>query len=88
MSLQRTATIVSSLTAFVLVIIKLTVGLLSGSIAVLSSAIDSLLDSFVSVFNFIAVKNAEKEADEKFNYGRGKIEALASLIEGIIITLS
>jgi ferrous-iron efflux pump FieF len=39
------------------------------------------LDLFVSIFNYFAVFNAEKEADKKFNYGRGKIEALASLIE-------
>jgi len=88
MSLQRIATIVSSLTALLLVVMKLSVWLLSSSIAVLSSAIDSLLDLFVSLFNFFAVQNAEKPRDARFNYGRGKIEALASLFEGIIITLS
>ena len=86
MSLQRTATIVSSITAFLLLIIKFFVWIISGSIAVLSSAIDSLLDLFVSLFNYFAVSNAEKEADSQFNYGRGKIEALASLIEWLIIT--
>ena len=86
MSLQKTATIVSSFTAFLLLIIKFFVWIISGSISVLSSAIDSLLDLFVSLFNFFAVSNAEKEADSKFNYGRWKIEALASLIEWIIIT--
>ena len=70
MSLQKIATLVSSSTAFVLVAIKLTFGLMSGSVALLSSAIDSLLDMFVSVFNYFAVKNAEKPADEQFNYGR------------------
>lgn len=86
MSLQKTATIVSSITAFSLLIIKFTVWIISWSIAVLSSAIDSLLDLFVSIFNYFAVFNAEKEADKKFNYGRWKIEALASLIEWLIIT--
>jgi ferrous-iron efflux pump FieF len=81
MSLEKIATITSSVTALVLVFIKMTFGLLSGSIAVLSSAIDSLLDMFVSVFNYFAVKNAELPADEHFNYGRGKIEALAALLE-------
>ncbi len=88
MSLQRTATIVSSLTALLLLVIKFVVWIISGSIAVLSSAIDSLLDLFVSIFNYFAVKNAEKEADSEFNYGRWKIEALASLIEWVIITFS
>ncbi|MFK7780702.1 MAG: cation diffusion facilitator family transporter [Candidatus Gracilibacteria bacterium] len=86
MSLQKTATIVSSITAFLLLVIKFSVGIISGSIAVLSSAIDSLLDLFVSLFNYFAVSRAEKEPDSKYNYGRGKIEALASLFEGLIIT--
>lgn len=88
MSLQKTATIVSSLTAFLLLVIKFIVWIISWSIAVLSSAIDSLLDLFVSVFNYFAVHNAEKKADWKFNYGRWKIEALASLLEWVIITWS
>ena len=86
MSLQKTATVVSSITAFLLLIIKFVVWLMSGSIAVLSSAIDSMLDLFVSMFNFFAVKNAEKEADDQYNYGRWKVEALASLLEWIIIS--
>ncbi len=88
MSLERTATIVSSITALLLMVIKLFVWYFSQSIALLSSAIDSLLDLFVSIFNYFAIHNAEKPADKRFNYGRGKIEALASLFEWVIITLS
>lgn len=88
MSLEKLATIVSSTTALILLLIKLFVWIISSSISVLSSAIDSLLDLFVSIFNYFAIKNSEKPADSKFNYGRGKIEALASLFEWIIITLS
>ena len=88
MPLEKIATIVSSLTALILVSIKMIFWILSGSIAVLSSAIDSILDMFVSIFNYIAVKNAEIQSDDHFNYGRGKIEALAALLEGIIIFLS
>jgi cation diffusion facilitator family transporter len=46
------------------------------------------LDLGVSLFNYFAISNSEKPADETFNYGRGKIEALASVIEGTIITIS
>lgn len=88
MTLQKKATIISSVTAFSLMIMKFTVWIFSGSIAVLSSAIDSLLDMFVSLFNFFAVSNAEKNPTKKFNYWKGKLEALASFLEGIIITLS
>ena len=88
MTLQKKATIVSSSIAAFLTLIKLAIGIMSGSVAVLASAVDSVLDMFVSLFNYFAISNSEKPADKYFNYGRGKIEALASLIEGVIITIS
>lgn len=84
----KKATVVSSSVAALLTLMKLVIGIASGSVAVLASAIDSVLDMFVSLFNYFAVNNSEKPADETFNYGRGKIEALASVIEGTIITIS
>ncbi|MFY9075532.1 cation diffusion facilitator family transporter [Malaciobacter mytili] len=88
MTLQKKATLISSSVAALLTLIKLIIGIASGSVAVLASAIDSILDMFVSIFNYFAISNAEKPADKTFNYGRGKIEALASVIEGTIITIS
>ncbi len=88
MTMQKRATIVSSSVAVTLVIVKLIVGILSGSVAVLASAIDSGLDLAVSLFNFFAVSNAEKPANERFNYGLGKVEAIAAVIEGVVITMS
>lgn len=88
MTPQRKATVVSSSVAAILTLIKLVVGIASGSVAVLASAIDSVLDMFVSIFNYFAISNSEKPADKHFNYGRGKIEALASVIEGTIICIS
>jgi len=88
LTLQKKATIVSSIVATILIFIKLTIGILSGSIAVLASAIDSVLDLIVSAFNLFAITKSEKPADKDFNYGRGKIEALAAVIEGTIIAMS
>ena len=88
MTPQKKATVVSSSVAALLTLIKLAIGIASGSVAVLASAIDSVLDMFVSIFNYFAISNSEKPADKIFNYGRGKIEALASVIEGTIITIS
>ena len=88
MTPQKKATVVSSSVAALLTLIKLAIGIASGSVAVLASAIDSVLDMFVSIFNYFAISNSEKPADKTFNYGRGKIEALASVIEGTIITIS
>ena len=88
MTSQKKATVVSSSVAALLTLIKLAIGIASGSVAVLASAVDSVLDMFVSIFNYFAISNSEKPADKIFNYGRGKIEALASVIEGTIITIS
>lgn len=88
MRLEKKATVVSTSVAALLVLIKMTVGILSGSIAVLASAIDSLLDLTVSLFNYFALNNAEKDPDDDFNFGRSKIEPLAAVIEGTVISLS
>ena len=88
MRLEKKATVASSSVAALLVLIKLTIGVLSGSIAVLASAIDSLLDLIVSMFNYFALHNSEKDPDEQFHFGRSKLEPLAAVIEGTIISLS
>jgi len=88
MRIEQKATLISSSVAFVLVALKLTFGIISGSVAVLASAIDSLLDLVVSAFNYFALHHSDKEPDEHFNYGRRKLEPLAAVIEGTIISLS
>ncbi|MDD3769752.1 cation transporter [Sulfuricurvum sp. IAE1] len=88
MRIEKKATLVSTTVAFLLVTFKLTVGIISGSVAVLASAIDSLLDMVVSTFNYYALHNAEKQPDEYFNFGRRKLEPLAAVVEGTVISLS
>ncbi|PTB83571.1 cation transporter [Sulfurovum lithotrophicum] len=88
MSPQKRATVVSSSVATLLVFVKLVIGVASGSVAVLASAIDSLLDMLVSLFNFFAIKKAEEHPDEVYQYGKGKIQAIAAVIEGTIISIS
>jgi len=88
MSAQKKATVVSTSVATLLVFVKLAIGLASGSVAVLASAIDSLLDMAVSIFNFFAIKKSEEAPDEEYHYGKGKIQAIAGVIEGTIITIS
>lgn len=88
MSPQKRATMISSSVASILVLIKLLIGLASGSVAVLASAIDSLLDTLVSIFNFFAIKKAEENPNETYQYGKGKIQAIAAVIEGTIISMS
>jgi len=88
MSPQKRATVVSTTVATLLVLVKLTIGIASGSVAVLASAIDSLLDTAVSMFNFFAIKKSEEDPDDYYHYGKGKIQAIAAVIEGTVITIS
>jgi cation diffusion facilitator family transporter len=74
--------------ATILTIVKFVIGVASGSVAVLASAIDSLLDTVISIFNFFAIKKSEEKATDRFQYGKGKVQAIAAVIEGTIITLS
>lgn len=88
MRIEKKAALIASAVAFLLLIIKLSTAIISGSVALLASAIDSLLDIAISIFNYFALHTADKEADERFNYGRGKIEAIAAVVEGVLIILS
>ncbi len=85
MTLQKKATVVASATAFFLIIIKLTVGIMTGTVVIIASAIDSALDFLISLFNSYAVSKSQKPMDAEYNYGRGKIEGLASMLEGLVI---
>jgi ferrous-iron efflux pump FieF len=86
MTIQKKATLVASATAFFLIIIKLTVGVMTGTVVIIASAIDSALDFLISLFNSYAVSKSQKPTDAEYNYGRGKIEGLASMLEGVVIT--
>ena len=72
-------------TATGLAIIKLITGVLTGSMAVLSSAIDSLLDILMSGVNFLAIRQAEQPADQNHPFGHGKYETLATMIQSLVI---
>ena len=87
-NLEKKTPLVAMSIAFTLTIIKFIVGLLSGSISLLSSALDSLLDTWVSIFNFFAIRYALEKADKEHNYWHWKMEAVAATFEWTVITLS
>jgi len=78
----------SIFTALALVILKLLTGLFTGSLAVLTSAIDSLLDILMSGINLMAIRHAEQPADEDHPYGHGKFETLATIFQAFVIAAS
>jgi cation diffusion facilitator family transporter len=68
-----------------LIALKLAAGAITGSIAIITEAIHSLIDLVASVIAFVSVRKADEPADEEHPYGHEKVENLAAAIEGILI---
>lgn len=68
--------------------LKLVTGLATGSLAVLSSAVDSLLDILMSGVNLMAIRHAELPADDQHPYGHGKFETIATIFQAMAISAS
>ena len=79
------AAVLSVTTAVTLATIKFAVALDSGSLVVLASAIDSMLDIVMSGLNLFAIRQGAQPADAGHAYGHGKIETMASLIQSLVI---
>jgi cation diffusion facilitator family transporter len=70
-----------------LAIAKGVVGLLSGSLAILSEAAHSLIDLGATVMTYFAVRISGKPADAEHHYGHGKVESVAALAETALLFL-
>jgi len=68
-----------------LIALKLAAGAITGSIAIVTEAIHSLIDLVASVIAFVSVRKADAPADQEHPYGHEKVENLAAAIEGILI---
>lgn len=71
-----------------LLVIKLTVGIISRSTSMLADAIHSIEDSFCSILSYIGAKISSKDCDDLHPYGFGKVEYVFSLIISIIMILA
>ncbi len=74
--------------ALFLAALKITTGIATHSMAVLASALDSVMDVLSSLINLWAARAAAKPPDDNHEYGHGKIESLASLFQSIAIAVS
>ncbi len=70
---------------FILVILKLAVGLYGGAISILSEAVHSMLDLVASLIAFFAVRQADRPPDGHHTYGHGKIESLSGAVESMLM---
>jgi len=83
--LMRWATIASVTVACVLIVAKIGASMMTGSVSLLSSLVDSLLDAFASIVNLLAVHHALQPADREHRFGHGKAEPLAGLAQAAFI---
>jgi cation diffusion facilitator family transporter len=84
-SAKETVAFTSILASGLLTALKLTVGLMTGSLGILSEAAHSALDCAGTVLTFIAIRISDKPPDDDHPYGHGKVESIAALAETALL---
>lgn len=79
---------ISILSNTFLVLLKLVVGTIIGSIAIVAEALHSAMDLAAAVIAYYSIKKAGAPPDEKHEFGHGKIENISGVIEGLLIFLA
>jgi cation diffusion facilitator family transporter len=83
---KRSRTVLFSISSNALLLgVKLLVGVVTGSVSILSEAVHSATDLVASVVAFVAVRSSVSPPDESHNYGHGRFENLAGIFEGAIL---
>lgn len=85
MSDKKNAALLSICSNSFLVVIKFIIGFFTASISIISEAVHSLTDLVAAAIAYIAVKIADKPADESHPYGHEKVENISGVIEAILI---
>jgi len=83
--LMRRATYASTSVALVLIVAKTVAWLMTDSVSLLATLIDSCLDAAAAIVNLLAVRHALEPADRQHRFGHGKAEALAGLGQSTFI---
>ena len=82
---KRNVALLSVTSNTALILLKIAVGLLIGSVAVLSEAIHSAVDLVAALIALFAVRKASEAADERHPYGHGKFENISGTVEAVLI---
>lgn len=86
--LMKQATYAAVAVAVMLVAAKALAVYMTGSVAMLGTLLDSLLDGAASLLNLVAIRHALTPADDEHRFGHGKAEALAGMGQSIFICAS
>jgi cation diffusion facilitator family transporter len=85
---KRSAAGTSLVAAIGLTAIKLTVGILTGSLGILAEAAHSALDLMAAAMTFVAVRISSRPADRTHLYGHGKVENLSAMFETLLLLVT
>lgn len=85
---KRNVALTSVFAAIALTTMKLVVGLLTGSLGLISEALHSGLDLIAALMTFFAVKIADKPPDKDHHFGHGKVENLSALFETFLLLIT
>src|SRR5690242_2062165 len=84
-ALRRMASMISLAVALFLIAIKLWAWLATGSVALLTSALDALVDAAAALATFVGVRYAQQPPDRHYRWGYGKAEAIAALMQALFL---
>ncbi|WP_224054976.1 cation diffusion facilitator family transporter [Celerinatantimonas diazotrophica] len=79
--LVHSASLMATLVALLLLIIKSAAYWLTGAVSILASQVDSLMDIGMSLVNVFAVRYALRPPDNEHRFGHGKVEPIAGLVQ-------
>ncbi|SHI01765.1 cation diffusion facilitator family transporter [Sporobacter termitidis DSM 10068] len=85
---KQSAALNSIFAAAFLTAMKVVVGVLTGSLGIISEALHSVLDLLATVITFLAVRFSDKPADAQHHYGHGKMESFSALIETVLLLVT
>ena len=85
---KRTVALSSIAAAVFLTSFKFIVGIVTGSLGLLSEAMHSSLDLVAAVVTYFSVRISDKPADQQHHFGHGKVENLSALIQTILLLIT
>lgn len=88
MNKKIAAASLSILSNFLLIALKIVVGIISGSVSIVSEAIHSFMDLLASFIAFFSLRISDKPADSKHPYGHGKFENISGVAEAFLIFIA
>jgi cation diffusion facilitator family transporter len=85
---KKSVALLSVIAALLITAFKIIVGVMTGSLGIISEALHSALDLIAAGITYLAVNISDKPADDKHHYGHGKIENYSALIETLLLFIT